>query len=384
MRSGDTTTQWGYATAYMGDFTASNDFNTILHSFGGEWTDAAGQKAAFNSPEGQAALDWLVTIVRSKQASPLPWPDEWATTAAPMGRGRGFATGGVAMIPSESGELKSIQQAATFRWQAVVPPRRTKLASHSSAGSWYIAKGAPHHAAAGGQPALGLLGDSLSPRELAGQGAPRRSRPHEPAQRIEDLALLLAPPRGALDHVRQGTGMAWPEYPYALFAAECACLEPYLPPPSRRRRPRKPPLRVGLAAGGSVLRTGYQGRLLPREFPPWQTVCHWSHRWRLAGTWAPVHAARREQLWAAVGRDPQPSAGIVDSQAVQTTSISGSWGFGGGKKFSGREHYVLVDTQGLVLWALVHPTDIQDWAAVLSLLDDIAAEPPRLRQVGVD
>ena len=180
LRSGDRTTQWGYATAFTGDFTASNDFNTILHSFGGDWTDTAGQKAAFNGPEGQAALDWLVGIVRAKQASPLPWPDEWATTAAPMGRGRGFAngaSGGVAMIPSETGELRVLQQAATFRWQPVVPPRKTKLAAHSSSGSWYIAKGAPHRAAAVEWVRFACLPDQLAQFAVTSGSLP----PHEAA-----------------------------------------------------------------------------------------------------------------------------------------------------------------------------------------------------------
>jgi multiple sugar transport system substrate-binding protein len=180
VHSADTTTQWGYATAYTGDFTASNDFNTLLHSYGGAWTDSAGEKAAFNGSEGQAALAWMVDLVRSKRAAPLPWPDEWASTTAPMGRGRGFAnggSGGVAMIPSESGELKSVQRAAGFRWQAVVPPRKTRAASHSSSGSWYIAKGAPHRAAAVEWVRFACLPDELARFAVTSGSLP----PHEAA-----------------------------------------------------------------------------------------------------------------------------------------------------------------------------------------------------------
>ena len=84
--------------------------------------------------------------------------------------------------------------------------------------------------------------------------------------------------------------MAWPEYPYALSDAEFACLEPYLPPPSRRGRPRKHAVRLVLDAVFYVLRTGCQWRLLPREVPPWQTVYHWFRQWRRDGTWVAVSA----------------------------------------------------------------------------------------------
>jgi putative transposase len=174
--------------------------------------------------------------------------------------------------------------------------------------------------------------------------------------------------------------------PYAtdITDAEWRYLEPSMPSPKTGGRPRRHSIRELLNAIFYILRSGGAWRLMPHDLPPWKTVYHYFRLWRLQGLWDKLHAALHATARIKVGRHPQPSAAIIDSQSVKTDIVGGPRGYDGGKKVNGRKRHLLVDTQGLVIRAVVHPANITDRDGAKLLLAPLQGQLPRLQHIWAD
>ena len=108
-----------------------------------------------------------------------------------------------------------------------------------------------------------------------------------------------------------------------LSEAQWAAIAPLVPEAKPGGRPRKASSRELVNAILYALRAGCSWRLLPADFPPWQTVYYYLQRWRREGVWARIHhlalTADRERA----GREPSPTAAIIDSQSVRTADQRG-------------------------------------------------------------
>src|SRR3979411_509836 len=103
-------------------------------------------------------------------------------------------------------------------------------------------------------------------------------------------------------------------------------------PVSSRGRPRKWATWQIVNAILYVTRTGCQWRMLPKGFPPWQTVYGYFRRWTRSGVWYRLNAALVVQVRTQQGRESQPSAAIIDSQSVKTSEGGEQPGVGGHKQ----------------------------------------------------
>ena len=112
-------------------------------------------------------------------------------------------------------------------------------------------------------------------------------------------------------------------YPSDLTDKQWERLAPLIPDAKPGGRHREVNIREVLNGIFYYLRTGCQWRALPNDLPPWGTVAWYYRTWRLDGTWKRVHDTLRAQVREAAGRNPSPSAAIMDSQSVKSTEKGG-------------------------------------------------------------
>jgi transposase len=168
-----------------------------------------------------------------------------------------------------------------------------------------------------------------------------------------------------------------PRYSKDLTDTQWALIQPLLPTPAGRGRPEKHHRRAIVDAIFFWVNNGVKWRDLPADYPPWRTVYGFLTRWSDRLDTLHLLDRLRELVRITDGRDPTPTAGIIDSQSVAETAEAlvapATSGYDGNKKINGRKRHLLVDTSGNLVYALVSPANTPDSHAAPHLLAIAAA-----------
>ena len=121
-------------------------------------------------------------------------------------------------------------------------------------------------------------------------------------------------------------------YPSDLTDKEWLLIKDYFEQKRAFGRPLTHDRRIMVNAIFYVTKSECQWRMLPKDFPPWQTVYCYFQRWCISGTWEIILDILNRKGRLERGRQESLTYGIIDSQSTKTQYNSDERGIDGGKK----------------------------------------------------
>jgi transposase len=181
-----------------------------------------------------------------------------------------------------------------------------------------------------------------------------------------------------------------PAYPTDLSNAEWAEIAPLIPTPAwllgHGGRPEEYCHRQLIDSILYLTDNGIKWRAMPADFPAWDDCYRFFRRWKTQGLLTLVHDRLRRACREQAGRDPEPTAAIVDSQSLRAAETVGraQRGYDGAKKIDGTKRHIAVDTIGLLLAVVVTAANVQDRDGAMPLLTRLAALCLRIGRIWAD
>lgn len=149
-------------------------------------------------------------------------------------------------------------------------------------------------------------------------------------------------------------------------------------------RPLKNSKRVIFDAILYVTVTGIQWRMMPNDFPPWETVYYHFSKWKKDGTYRKVNNELSRLFRLRSGRADTPTLGIIDSQSTKVTDCAVTRGYDGFKKVNGRKKHIIVDVLGNIIDLHVHNANIHDSKGAQMFLNSLKMLPFHLKKIIAD
>jgi len=177
-------------------------------------------------------------------------------------------------------------------------------------------------------------------------------------------------------------------YESDLTDEEWAAIEPLIPPARPGGNKRTVNMREVVNGLMDILSTGCQWRAIPKDLAARSTIYDYFERWTWDGTLERIHHTLYVKCREQASRQASPTAAIIDAQSVKSAEKGGAnidpHGYDAGKKVKGKKRHVLVDTQGLMLHAIVTSADVQDRDGGAWLLSTLFGLYPFLTKLYAD
>lgn len=156
------------------------------------------------------------------------------------------------------------------------------------------------------------------------------------------------------------------------------------------RRPTHEPARTDLREIFNAIlyvnRTGIAWKYLPHDFPPHSTVYYYYAAWRDEGIFTQINYELTGLARVKAGRDAQPSAAVIDTQSVKTSTNppTATQGTDAAKRVVGRKRSITTDALGLLLAVIVLAASVTENNAGIQVLDQAKASHPTIVKTWVD
>jgi putative transposase len=180
------------------------------------------------------------------------------------------------------------------------------------------------------------------------------------------------------------TRMKRKPYPTDLTDPEWEYLARFVGQKAGRGRRRTVNIREIVNAILYMNKTGCQWQMIPHDFPEPGHISYYYYMWQDDGTLDEILVTLRRDVRVSEGRDPEPSAAILDSQSVKIAGNGDGVGFDGNKRIKGRKRHIAVDILGLLLLVWVTPANMPDCDGGAQLCDELQQTAPRLQKIWAD